>query len=768
MFIRCRHLKKISRLSSRFVPGNPCDRFRRSFTVSAASLAPLSATDTVIVPKPLLGENFSRGFSTIPQVSQASSQHVDLLSYIKSAIDELQGPSHYWLNLDKENKRFFNRKATYLVVAGQWLNGISDLNSVVENVKLLQQRFPDVYFVGINFSNQARTVDDRFELYNLIVKEYLTFPMLLSEKEFPEAAGEVCYIISREFENPLIYHEKDLDISVLSRALEESLAHDNEKPKSVKLFSNTWSKQADNIKESHFCSPFQDLLLYFPGCISADITGDRLFLSDSNHHRILILDSSGKILDSIGCCPGFEDGEFESAKMLRPAASLYDEEEDCLYIVDSENHAIRRADMERRVLETVYPKQSERNNSGIWSWVMNKLGLRKDDDTTVPANAKSDEFDAHSLIFPWHILKHDDDSLLVINKSFQKLWMMNLTSGEIEEVVEGIPKILEICGQLIMEKLSHLKHLPPGWLQQQTEALSSCKEIPAAAFLSSFTNLGDDTVMADIAGQRVLKLNRKSGACSSIQFSNLGILGLPYWLAIPLERVYALSNGARKAAFSHTQRFQLLPGKVKARLNIEIPAGTELVEPLQESCIWRQARGSATDMSVSETAEEPSEKVGVSQQWYDELDNLAFQTLNDEVAAEEESDDKDKPSEVNSDEKHVNINCIVNISPGTSQLIVYAALYLRLTRSSNSEDANREELASRIANIIVNQDRNTKNMGRDVFIKLLSESSGDLRDLVFMKPVSVAISLDSMDHPKADNSRDIILTDSSIEVHVSL
>lgn len=41
-------------------------------------------------------------------------------------------------------------------------------------------------------------------------------------------------------------------------------------------------------------------------------------------------------LFQIGCFPGFEDGEFESAKMLRPAATLYDEEEDCLYIVDSE------------------------------------------------------------------------------------------------------------------------------------------------------------------------------------------------------------------------------------------------------------------------------------------------------------------------------------------------------------------------------------------------------------------------------------------------
>lgn len=38
----------------------------------------------------------------------------------------------------------------------------------------------------------------------------------------------------------------------------------------------------------------------------------------------------------IGSSPGFEDGDFESAKLFRPAASYYDEASDCLYFVDSE------------------------------------------------------------------------------------------------------------------------------------------------------------------------------------------------------------------------------------------------------------------------------------------------------------------------------------------------------------------------------------------------------------------------------------------------
>lgn len=38
----------------------------------------------------------------------------------------------------------------------------------------------------------------------------------------------------------------------------------------------------------------------------------------------------------IGSSPGFEDGEFDLAKLLRPAASIYDDNENCLYFVDAE------------------------------------------------------------------------------------------------------------------------------------------------------------------------------------------------------------------------------------------------------------------------------------------------------------------------------------------------------------------------------------------------------------------------------------------------
>lgn len=50
-------------------------------------------------------------------------------------------------------------------------------------------------------------------------------------------------------------------------------------------------------------------------------------------------------------------------------------------------------------------------------------------------------------------------------------------------------------------------------------------------------------------------------------------------------------------------------GRIDIQLNVDIPVDTELVEPLQDGCIWHQARGAATEVSAVEDAAGSSEKV---------------------------------------------------------------------------------------------------------------------------------------------------------------
>lgn len=92
--------------------------------------------------------------------------------------------------------------------------------------------------------------------------------------------------------------------------------------------------------------------LRFPGKVTADPVGDRLFISDTAHHRILVTDPDGRVLDAIGTGePGFDDGGFDTATLWSPQGVLrlgrY------LYVCDTENHAIRAADLETRTLTTL-------------------------------------------------------------------------------------------------------------------------------------------------------------------------------------------------------------------------------------------------------------------------------------------------------------------------------------------------------------------------------------------------------------------------------
>lgn len=52
-------------------------------------------------------------------------------------------------------------------------------------------------------------------------------------------------------------------------------------------------------------------------------------------------------------------------------------------------------------------------------------------------------------------------------------------------------------------------------------------------------------------------------------------------------------------------------GRIGIQLNVEVPEDTEPVEQLQEGCIWRQARGAATEVSRVEDVGGSSEKVPI-------------------------------------------------------------------------------------------------------------------------------------------------------------
>jgi thiol-disulfide isomerase/thioredoxin len=92
--------------------------------------------------------------------------------------------------------------------------------------------------------------------------------------------------------------------------------------------------------------------LKFPGKVLADENGGRLFISDSNHNRIVIASLEGRLLETIGTgAIGKTDGGFDKATFDHPqGTTLVDEK---LYVADTENHLIREIDLVGKTVRTL-------------------------------------------------------------------------------------------------------------------------------------------------------------------------------------------------------------------------------------------------------------------------------------------------------------------------------------------------------------------------------------------------------------------------------
>jgi thiol-disulfide isomerase/thioredoxin/DNA-binding beta-propeller fold protein YncE len=91
-------------------------------------------------------------------------------------------------------------------------------------------------------------------------------------------------------------------------------------------------------------------MLSFPSKLISDNEGN-IYLSDSGHNRILKLNQEGQVLEVIGSGrQGFEDGSYTEASFYEPhGMALHNR---TLYIADTKNNAIRKADLAQQRVST--------------------------------------------------------------------------------------------------------------------------------------------------------------------------------------------------------------------------------------------------------------------------------------------------------------------------------------------------------------------------------------------------------------------------------
>jgi thiol-disulfide isomerase/thioredoxin len=163
--------------------------------------------------------------------------------------------------------------------------------------------------------------------------------------------------------------------------------------------------------------------LSFPGKILTDEPGDRLFIADSNHNRIVVARLDGSLPAVIGSgAVGQADGDFATAQFNQPQGMAL--RGALLFVADTENHLIRRVDLDARQVTTV-------------------AGLgRQSREPAAPLRRADPRKTA--LSSPWDLCLHGDD-LLIAMAGCHQIWKMRLDGSAIgpyagngrEDIVDG-------------------------------------------------------------------------------------------------------------------------------------------------------------------------------------------------------------------------------------------------------------------------------------------------------------------------------------------
>ncbi len=146
-----------------------------------------------------------------------------------------------------------------------------------------------------------------------------------------------------------------------------------------------------------------DSPLRFPGKVYADAASQRLFVADTNHHRIVVAGFDGKVLDTIGSgAPGTRNGPHNFAEFRYPQGMALDG--DFLYVADTGNHLLRRVNLTTKTVETVAGTgQNERRQQ------------------TGPGTGVG-------LSSPWDLAIHNR-TLFIAMAGAHQIWQYNLDTG---------------------------------------------------------------------------------------------------------------------------------------------------------------------------------------------------------------------------------------------------------------------------------------------------------------------------------------------------
>lgn len=251
-------------------------------------------------------------------------------------------PGADWLNVDHPLTLADLRGK--IVLLDFWTYGCINCMHVIPDLKALEEKYAEeLVVIGVHsakFENEGETENIR-----RIIQRYDLEHPVINDRDFRVwreygAQAWPTFVLIDPLGNVVGYHSGEgiygLFDQIIGVMVEEFAGELDRTPLELVL-----------EREGLANSP-----LLFPGKVLADPAGERLFIADTNHDRIVVADMEGNVLNVIGSgLSGFADGTFETAQFFRPQGlTLADEH--TLYVADTGNHSVRRIDLATGEVET--------------------------------------------------------------------------------------------------------------------------------------------------------------------------------------------------------------------------------------------------------------------------------------------------------------------------------------------------------------------------------------------------------------------------------
>jgi thiol-disulfide isomerase/thioredoxin len=248
--------------------------------------------------------------------------------------------------------------------------------------------------------------------------------------------------------------------------------------------------------------------LRFPGKVMADEDGKRLFITDSNHNRIVVTTLKGELLQTIGSgALGKKDGSFAESSFHHPqGVALHG---DTLYIADTENHMLRKADLKAKTVTTIAGSGRQSRTPWIgWS----QFG---EEEPAIPGKPWHGVPAESELNSPWSLWVHGEHLYIAMAGPHQ-IWWMDLKETAIgpfagngrEDIVDGphMPREPYAQGASSFAQPSGLSS-DGEWLYVADSEGSSIRAVPFDTRKKVFTIVGT----AELPGGRLFEFGDRDG-----------------------------------------------------------------------------------------------------------------------------------------------------------------------------------------------------------------------------------------------------------------